>query len=89
MLHTLYEGMSFFPCVAMVDYTERNATLEMGSVRECFQIPILNDNISEPVEIFLVSLDTATPGVDFINRTLTVVIIDDGRPQCSSYLSSD
>lgn len=69
--------------IAMIDYKEKNATLRMSGARECFQIPILNDDISEGVETFKVSLDTPSPGIDFINKTLTVVIIDDGKQQQS------
>lgn len=51
------------------------------SNRQCYQLVILNDNVSEPVESFRVSLGTAWTGQDvtFVNQTLTVSISDDGE----------
>ena len=52
----------------------------MSGDRKCFQITILNDNISEPVETFLVSLDTTLgENVTITNHSITVVIVDDGE----------
>ena len=66
-----------------------DTTLEIDGDRKCFQITILNDDISEPVETFLVSLDTATPGdnVTITNHSITVFIIDDG--ECMEETLSD
>ena len=49
--------------------------------KKCFSVTLINDNVGEAVETFQVFLRTNSPPdeVTFINRSLTIVIIDDGK----------
>ena len=61
------------------DYIVVNATLNVD--KKCFRIDIVNDSITEAVETFHLSLEKvfSEDDVTFINQSLTIVIIDDGR----------
>ena len=52
--------------------------------KKCFSVTLINDNIDEAVETFQVFLRANSPAdeVTFINRSLTIVIIDDGKFMC-------
>ena len=49
--------------------------------KKCFRIDIVNDSITEAVETFHLTLEKvfSEDDVTFINQSLTIVIIDDGR----------
>ena len=67
--------------IASSDFVPFDNIVWIWSDRQCYHLDILNDNISEPVESFQVSLDAAITGQDvvFINQTLTVYVSDDGE----------
>ena len=57
-------------------------TLFKDNTRECFNVDILDNDISEPEEKFLVMLATGDPQVDLLPDTATITIIDnDGKYQ--------
>lgn len=66
---------------ASIDFGAFDEIVSILSDRQCYQLMIINDNIRERVEPFHVYLNTAVDGeaVTFINKTLTVYIIDDGE----------
>ena len=66
--------------IAPNDYAELDDLRLISTNRQCYWLKIANDNIPEPVETFRVSLNKDNPSssVTILNRTLSVVIVDDG-----------
>ena len=55
--------------------------MQILGAKKCFHISLTNDHISEPVEAFRLYLNTSSPEdeVTFVNRSITVIIADDGK----------
>ena len=80
-----------FHFLASSDYVAVDANMTvMSGFSKCFQIQLINDEISEHVEAFRLQLDTVLPGDDltFVNKSLTVVIMDDGMLVHDCYLQA-
>ena len=71
----------YFPHADGLDYSGGIFTviLQQGQNRVCLNIPIIDDDLSEPtfIETFLIFLFNLDPGVDNSASTSTVQIIDD------------
>ena len=65
--------------IAPYDYTGLNAIHSISTDCQCYRLTIVNDNVVETNETFLVSLskDSPSSSVTILTPTLTVVILDD------------
>ena len=66
---------------ASSDYTSIDAVMDITGDRDCFQVALIDDDIAESVESFDLYLEagSAEDNVTFINRTLSIIITDDGE----------
>ena len=73
---------------ATTDYVSLNTSMTITGPKKCFSVNLINDNVGEVVETFQVFLRTNSLAdeVTFINRSLTVVIIDDGKLNLCMYV---
>ena len=55
--------------------------MDITGDRDCFQVALIDDDIAESVESFDLYLEagSAEDNVTFINRTLSIIITDDGE----------
>ena len=65
--------------VQPADYTRTSGTVTFapGTITQTFRVPVINDALDEPDEIFTVRLDTAT-GASIADDTGIATIVDDG-----------